>query len=55
MKVLFDPIYTQELSKCASTYKFKAAAEFLLNTYPDAYIYWRVPALTSGDLDWLIS
>ncbi len=53
-KVLLDPIYTQDPSKCASAYKMKKVAEHLLATSDDTFIYWRVPKdMTEEDQQWL--
>lgn len=49
MKVLFDPLYTNRPDKCASTAKFLTLAKHLLEKYPDASIYWPVPAWAPPD------
>lgn len=53
MKVLFDPIYTGKVHKCASAVKFRRLAEALLSQ-SDAFIYWCIPDWIDQDgMDWL--
>jgi hypothetical protein len=43
MKVLFDPIYSQQPRVCSSAAKFKKLAERLLAEKPDTFVYWLIP------------
>ena len=53
MKLLFDPIYTGRVHKCASAVKFRRLAEALLSQ-TDAFIYWCVPDWVDQEgMDWL--
>ena len=55
MKVLFDPIYTTLIDRCASAFKFKCLAHHLLSKYEDLYIYWVIPeGLREQETEWLI-
>ncbi|HEY0820495.1 MAG TPA: hypothetical protein VGD46_17035, partial [Rhizobacter sp.] len=44
MKLLFDPVYTNDPGHCASNVKFRKLANQVLAERPDAFIYWLVPA-----------
>lgn len=53
MKLLFDPIYTGRVHKCASTVKFVRLAEALLQD-PNVFIYWSLPDwIDEEGLNWL--
>lgn len=54
MRVLFDPIYSSYPRKCSSAFKFKLAAEQLLDTFDDCFITWRIPDWSKDeDFEWL--
>lgn len=54
MKVVFDPIYTGKVHKCASAVKFRRLAEAILQQ-TDAFIYWCVPTwIDQEGADWLL-
>lgn len=53
MKYLFDPIYTADVSKCASAVKFKRLADGLLKNI-DCYIHWFIPSnIDAASQEWL--
>lgn len=53
-KIMIDPVYTQDLHRCASTVKIKACVEHLLHTREDVFFYWFIPLeITESEQEWL--
>lgn len=55
MKVLLDPVYTNNPGHCASNVKFKKLVEHVLSKRKDVFFYWLVPAEGScwhAEMDW---
>ena len=49
MKILFDPIYTGKVHKCASAVKFKKLFESLSKENSELFFYWIVPSWIDFD------
>lgn len=49
MKVLLDPVHTQDPDKCAGNFKMQLIARHLVETLPDAYITYFLPKSAPDD------
>lgn len=59
MKVLFDPIYTNDPRFCSNCYKMQQAAKYLLEKRDDVFITFLLPSNDDGsnwtvEYDWLL-
>ena len=54
MKIIIDPIYTQDVNRCASAVKMSTCVTHLLSVYEDVFFYWFVPnTMTDEEKEWL--
>lgn len=54
MRVLIDPIYTNDIRRCASAVKMKRIVEYVLAEDPDCFFYWFIPVdVSDEDRAWL--
>ena len=49
MKILLDPIYTNDPGHCASNVKMKKIVEYTLKEREDVFFYWLVPDWTAEE------
>lgn len=53
-KIMIDPVYTQEVGRCASAVKMKICVQYLLERTSDVYFYWLIPnTIGQEELEWL--
>lgn len=55
MKILIDPIYTNDPHFCSWSWKMKVLLEYLLPRHPDLFVYYCLPGNLEGRDDWEIS
>lgn len=50
MKILLDPITTNDPQFCVMNYKMKCVVEYLVEKYDDVFFYWLIPEQKAADI-----